>query len=293
MFYLQTQLCNRKMVIIQIDGGLGNQMFGYALYCSFLEKGVSAKLDLSKYNREGYAHNGYELERIFHVNAAYSSKNEREIVKSISKLMHVIFKHPYKETDQTQWIYQPAVANMKFGFLKGYWQTEKYYSNAKDTILQKFKFPALSDDQNIATLDKIKNSNSVSVHIRRGDYLLDGRSCTINIQYYKNALALINAKLSDPHFFVFSDDMEWAKKNIREQNVQFVDWNSGDKSYIDMQLMRSCQHNIIANSSFSWWGAWLNNNPAKIVIAPQQWMPHTHGTRDLIPDSWIKLPVAY
>jgi glycosyl transferase family 11 len=280
------------MVIIQMDGGLGNQMFGYALYCSFLQRGTNAKLDLSKYT-EGYAHNGYELEKIFNVKAAYCSPAEKKIVKPISKLMHVFFKHPYKETNQTQWTYQAPVANIKFGFLKGYWQTEDYFINAKEIIRQKFRFPALSDDANIAAFDQIKSTNSISLHIRRGDYLLDGRSCTINIDYYKNAVALINKKVTDPHFFIFSDDIEWAKENIREQNSTFIDWNSCDKSYVDMQLMSTCKHNIIANSSFSWWGAWLNNNPGKIVIAPQHWMPHTHGTRDLIPGSWIKIPVDY
>jgi hypothetical protein len=280
------------MVIIQLDGGLGNQMFEYALYYSFLKKGINSKLDTSKFDEKN-AHNGYELEKIFNINGIYCTKLEKKIIKPASKLLHIFFKHPYKEKKQWQWAYHDEASNIKFGFLKGYWQNEKYFKNIENDIRQKFKFPSLSDSKNIEILDKMKKTNSVSLHIRRGDYLLEGRGCSINITYYDKAISLINQRLTGPYFFIFSDDIEWAKDNIKEKNVTFIDWNNNDRSFIDMQLMSLCKHNIIANSSFSWWGAWLNANPSKIVIAPMQWMPHIEEARDLIPNDWVKLSVEY
>lgn len=276
------------MVIIQVEGGLGNQMFQYALYCSFAEKGVKAKLDISKFNNDSL-HNGYELEKIFGLNASYSSKTERGIVKSVSKILHVLFKHPYKEKQDWQWMYYKEVNEIKFGFLKGYWQSEKYFSGIQDTIREKFTFPVLQDDRNKVTLEKINNSNSVSVHIRRGDYITDGRSCSLGMDYYINAIALMNEKITEPVYFIFSDDMQWVKENIKESRVYFIDWNKGKDSYIDMQLMSCCKHNIIANSSFSWWGAWLNKNPGKQVITPNKWMPQLEPGADIIPGDWVAL----
>lgn len=141
--------------------------------------------------------------------------------------------------------------------------------------------------------DEIRKTNSVSLHIRRGDYITSkitnkfhGTCC---LGYYKKAMKLINKKVKNPKYFVFSDDIYWVKKNLEIKNAFYVDDNVGDKSYIDMQLMSMCKHNIIANSSFSWWAAWLNNNPNKIVIAPKKWFNDPGmDTTDLISEEWIR-----
>lgn len=280
------------MVIAQIDGGLGNQMFQYALCQSFVSKGVKVKLDISKF-QAGYLHNGYELERIFGLREDYCSRSERAIVKSLSKVLHVLFKHPYKEKREWQWIHHPEVNKIRFGFLKGYWQSEKYFSVSADGVRAKFTFPMLTDERNRAVQDAIANNNAVSVHIRRGDYLRPDMGCCLDIEYYLNAMALMNERVSDPHYFIFSDDIEWARENMKGSRAMFIDWNIGPNSFVDMQLMSLCRHNIIANSSFSWWGAWLNGNPSKLVMAPGRWMPGMKDKGDVLPENWIPMATRF
>ena len=276
------------MVIIQFLGGLGNQMFEYALYYSFHKKGLNTKIDLSAFEKES-THNGYELERVFAVKGKYCSVIEKRCIKAISKVLHILFGHPYKEKTQDQYVYNAKVSSIRFGFLKGYWQTEKYFLGVENDIRKKFTFPALEDAQNIAIAEKIKSTNSVSLHIRRGDYLTDGRDFGLSLGYYQQAIKHINENGQEPVFFIFSDNIEWAKENIKNTPAFYIDWNKNENSYIDMQLMSLCKHNIIANSSFSWWGAWLNQNKNKIVITPEKWMPHTKSTIDLLNNSWIKM----
>jgi hypothetical protein len=145
------------------------------------------------------------------------------------------------------------------------------------------------------TKDLILNSNSVSLHIRRGDYLSDKNAKefhgTLPLDYYYKAMAQLNLLYKDLKVFIFSDDMDWVKANLKLTNeCVYVDFNTGENSVFDMYLMSQCKHNIIANSSFSWWGAWLNQNSSKIVIAPQLWFADKSlNTKDLIPNSWLKM----
>ena len=264
-------------------------MFEYALYSSFIQRGVAAKIDISMYS-EQQCHNGYELERIFNIKGIYCTPGEKKVAKVLGKILYLTVKHPYKERPVDQYIFNRKISAMSFGFLKGYWQSEKYFKNAEGLIRQKLSFPEITDAVNKETLQRIQSSNSVSLHVRRGDYLTDGRACTLGLNYYNAAISHLKEKTKDLVFYVFSDDIEWARQNVREASTVFINGNKGDKSYIDMQLMSACKHNIIANSSFSWWAAWLNNNASKIVIAPQIWMPDMKNTRDLIPESWVQLP---
>ncbi|MES2850565.1 MAG: alpha-1,2-fucosyltransferase [Bacteroidota bacterium] len=277
------------MVIIQVEGGLGNQMFQGALGFSFINKGLTTKLDISKYETQ-QSHNGYELERVFNINQQYCSAAEKAFVKPVSKLRHKMFGNPYKEKTEWQWRYHATVNKLNSGYLKGYWQCEKYFIEAADLVRQKFVFNPLQDDMNKAMMDKIKSHHSVSLHIRRGDYMNTGISASLNMDYYNAAIKHINDTISNPVYFVFSDDIDWAKENIKEERTAFIGWNKGNNSYIDMQLMSHCKHNIIANSSFSWWGAWLNSNAGKTVLAPQQWMPHLKNGSDVIPEGWVQIP---
>jgi len=277
------------MVIIKLWGGLGNQLFQYALYLSYREKNINCKLDKSVYQTT-QSHNGYELERIFNIDPQYASAVEKLAVKPISKLRYKFFNYPYDEKKWGYGYYNNRIPHLKFGYLKGYWQTEKYFKQVENKIREAFQFPALTDEANKAILKKIKETNAVSLHIRRGDYLLNDRDWSIDIAYYKNAVVYINQKVQDPFFYIFSDDIEWARENIKEPNIEFIDWNKKENSYRDMQLMSNCLHNIIANSSFSWWGAWLNPNQTKIVIAPDNWAG-MEGTRNVVPKEWIQLPV--
>ncbi len=277
------------MIIIQVEGGLGNQMFQCALALSFINRGLTTKLDISKYEKQ-QSHNGYELEKVFNINQQYCSNAEKAFVKPISKLRHKVFNSPYKEKTEWQWHYHAAVNKLRSGYLKGYWQCEKYFIEAAGQVRQRFTFNPLQDDTNRAMMGKIRSHNSVSLHIRRGDYMNTDVATSLNMDYYNEAIKFINNTISNPYYFIFSDDIDWAKGNIKEQRVEFIDWNKGNNSYIDMHLMSHCKHNIIANSSFSWWGAWLNSNGGKTVVAPQQWMPHLKNGSDVIPEGWIQIP---
>lgn len=276
------------MVIIQFSGGLGNQMFLYGLFFSFQKKGINTKIDLSHYVTEKN-HNGFELEKIFSLKLAYANKSENLIYSKTSKLLHLLTRYPYKEKFQDQYIYNEKVKQIRFGYLKGYWQSEKYFLDFSDDLRKEFTFPLLKDEKNIEIANQIKSTNAVSIHIRRGDYLNSGRNFALDLNYYRMAMAYIYQKINNPVFYVFSDDMKWAEEIFNDLNIILINWNVGPNSYIDMQLMSLCKHNIIANSSFSWWGAWLNTNADKIVIAPAKWMPHHESDNDLIPDGWIRI----
>jgi hypothetical protein len=145
-------------------------------------------------------------------------------------------------------------------------------------------------------IKKIENNNSVSIHVRRGDFFKNkkriqryGNICTNS--YYKKAINIIKHKINDPIFLVFSDDIDWAKQNFTGSNFIFVDWNKGKSSYRDMHLMSLCKHNIIANSTFSWWGSWLNNNENKVVISPSKMNNKHKDFSQLFPEKWVRIKV--
>ena len=276
------------MLIVHLRGGLGNQMFQYALYLAAVESGKNASLDLSHFNKDNQS-TKYELGNTFSIHAAPLPLWEKVLVKASWKFLHLLYQIPYKETDRSFGIFNKKVTALQFAYLKGYWQSEKYFEGISKTIRQHFTFPPFSDNKNKALFEQIVQRNSVSIHIRRGDYLKNNLNWSLDIDYYNRAIQLIKEKVTAPNFFIFSDDTQWAEENIKDPNCHFINWNKGDDSFRDMQLMSNCKHNIIANSSFSWWGAWLNNNEDKIVIAPDKWLSTMEGTRDIIPDSWIQL----
>lgn len=191
---------------------------------------------------------------------------------------------------------QTVLHNLKSAYYLGYWQTEKYFSDIRSKILEAFTFPPLAEDnKNQVTIESIRRKNSISIHVRRGDYMKIGNTqgiCTPD--YYVKALKMMLEKTKPDVFLVFSDGIEWCKENLSEYfgdtPVVYVDWNTGPESFRDIQLMSNCKHNIIANSSFSWWGAWLNQNGSKIVIAPSRWM-NNKGWADIIPQSWNTIQV--
>ena len=145
-----------------------------------------------------------------------------------------------------------------------------------EKILKAYTFPGFEDETNKDLAERLKTSNAASCHIRRGDYLKEPAMCVCTPSYYARAIKTMNESVNPELYVIFSDDIQWCKENIREmvgnREVVFVDWNKGEQSFRDIQLMTLCKHNIIANSSFSWWGAWLNNHENKVVMAPEVWM---------------------
>jgi hypothetical protein len=170
----------------------------------------------------------------------------------------------------------------------GFRQSEKFFPGIRKILLSDFSFSLPLDKESAKVIEKIRKTQSVSIHIRRGDYVqkksIFSHSLALTpLEYYKKAIKYIEFHLSNPTFFVFSDDIPRVKKNLDIQQANFIDWNIGEDSYKDMQLMSQCKHNIIANSSFSRRGAWLNQNPNKIVIAPKSRF-YNRKNKDIVPN---------
>lgn len=290
------------MKIVNIVGGLGNQMFQYAFFHSLSKQSkCDVKLDISDFKQ--YAlHNGYELDRIFKVNCVYATKNEiytftshqKSFLNKLMRKLHLRKSLVIKESNDSEFCFDESVLTDLFpqGYYKGYWQSYKYFKDYKNDLLEIFKFPDFEiGSQNHQLKSTLECKQSVSIHIRRGDYVnhpLLGGVC--EKEYYQKAINLISSKVNNPLFIIFSNDIEWARKNLSIRgDIIFVDWNEGNDSYKDMHLMSLCKHNIIANSSFSWWGAWLNSNPKKIVIAPRVWTNEVGKHFETVPVEWVKI----
>lgn len=293
------------MKIVNILGGLGNQMFQYALALA-LEKHYEARTVVRIDPRafKGYPiHNGYELKRIFGV------KIPEATVREVTKIAYPFLNYriwqlcrllPKRQTMKYEWksmAYDERIfTNTHDEYLIGYWQTERYFRLLRQNIIKAFAFPPFEIGSPNETLsEELRQKCSVAVHIRRGDYLkINNTSGICTIEYYQKAIARIKEFITPDVFVIFSDDMDWCMEQfgtiIGNTDIRFVNRNKGKESYRDMQLMSLCKHNIIANSSFSWWGAWLNQNPDKIVIAPSRWM-NSEGWSEIIPEDWISIKV--
>lgn len=291
------------MKIVNILGGLGNQMFQYALAVTLKERfsGDDVRIDPSGF--KGYPlHNGYELKRIFNVSIPEASLGEQIKVYypfrnyrmwQIGNRLLPQRKSTVRENADMR--FTPSLlSDSRPAYYLGYWQTEKYFRYIRPQILEAFTFPPFErGSKNEVLLRETQSKNVIGVHVRRGDYVNIGNTqgiCTL--EYYRRALCLMSERTKPEMFLIFSDDIEWCRNEISkflgDVPTEYVDWNKGKDSFRDMQLMSCCKNNIIANSSFSWWGAWLNQNPNKIVIAPSRWM-NGGGWIDIIPENWLTI----
>lgn len=293
------------MIITRLNGGLGNQMFQYAngKACA-LRLGTILRLDVSEFQIRHH-HQGYELANIFNGPFELASSDDvgklagyfnfRRFHRLASKIPFFLRKRSYiQEPNFEYWNEIKGVKNNSY--LSGYWQSEKYFEEFRADIIKDFEFKNSLEglNQSIATQINDKVVSSVSLHIRRGDYLLNPKAKSYHgicsLDYYQRAIYYFSENLKNVHFFVFSDDPTWVQKNLPISFPHtFVSHNVGSASYNDMRLMSLCDHHIIANSSFSWWGAWLNQSPSKIVIAPIRWFLADIDTKDLLPSSWVRL----
>lgn len=290
----------KKMIIARISDGLGNQLFQYAFGRKLaLLRNVPLKLDLSWFNE----HDAREY-KLHHFNVVENFVSDKE-VKKIKKYRKInsrkYFLYNYFIADDSIYIKQkqfPFDLDMfkagPYAYLDGYWQAAKYFKGIENIIREEFTLKNKLSILYKQTEKKIKKNDSVALHVRRSDYLTLKRISeifgTCPPEYYQKAIQKISEKAEKPTFFIFSDDVEWVKENLKiKYPVIFVSDNSLE-DYEELMLMSKCKHNIIANSTFSWWGAWLNNNPNKTVIAPKKWFKDTSkSAKDLIPKSWKKL----
>jgi hypothetical protein len=294
---------SNKVVIIQLRGGLGNQLFQYAAARRLAyERDAILKLDISNFNIDKLRE--YKLNKFCVIQNIASdletlqfrtNKVPFRLVRIIKKILFPYFKSNIYFEKARYKFEEKFLETNNFVYLKGYFQNEMYFQPIEAIIRDEF---CLSDtpslfSQNVAKI--IETVNSVSLHIRRGDYATDSKIRSdrglLPLSYYEKAVKYIVEKVAHPHFFVFSDDLSWVKENLHlQQPIYWVDVNNGQKDYEDLWLMSQCQHHIIANSSFSWWGAWLSHYPDKIVIAPKQWVLNTKvDTNDVIPKSWNRI----
>jgi len=275
---------------IKLTGGLGNQMFQFATgYCVAKKKNVDLFLDLSWFKRRTI-HNGFELNNVFDIFSKINFlNNDFNFKKFKFKEFLNKFDITYHTFNEPNFNYSPEINKLpNHCFLKGYWQSETYFKEYEDEIKKIFTFNKIVDELNLKMIDEISNSNSVSIHIRRGDFLLEKNKNhqTDLSNYYSNAIREVSKNNYNLKFFLFTDDPIWVSKNfniIDEKSI--VNINFGKNSFLDMHLMSLCKINIIANSSFSWWGAWLNKN--KNILAPKNWFnDKSINIDDLIPSNW-------
>lgn len=293
------------MDVVLIFNGLGNQMSQYALYLAKRNRCLSCRC---LYFPEQYTnqHNGYELEHIFGIKIQHSPKSllgyiyiilqyslvcnslRRRIVRRLLHFFNV------KYIVESTYAFNSSYLNCQksiITYFYGGWHNPKYFSSVESEIRNTFHFDITSlDSRNKLLLEDINNCNSISIHVRRGDFLMQSNlfGNISNKEYYIRAIAYIKKYVESPVFYVFSDDIVWCRENFFEPEINFIDWNTGTDSWKDMLLISSCKHNINANSTFSWWGAWLNQNPKKIVIVPDKFM-NSFDSEKIYPNEWIKI----
>jgi len=291
-------------IITSLIGGLGNQMFQYAAGRALsLRKKTELRLDISGFESYGL-HEGFELQRVFSCPAEISSASD--IVQlmgwqSMPLVRRMLRRSSFAAFRQSTYVvephfhYWPGLVDVpKDCYLSGYWQSEKYFADAAAQIRIDFAFRTPLQNRNAELAMQIQNVNAVSIHVRRGDYASNPKTTATHglcsLEFYRTAIQFMIDQVDRPCFYVFSDDPVWVKENIRmDFPCNYVDHNRGTESYNDMRLMSLCKHHIIANSSFSWWGAWLNPSTEKIVIAPRKWFANQTDVTDLFPSGWVTL----
>jgi len=296
------------MIKVQITGGLGNQMFQYAVARNLALKNktkvvvdtISLQHDI-KLSKQ-YSFRDYKLD-VYKIKASKSYLSNylnviyiRNIVYLFQTILnkigvYLLDNHFVKEKGPFAFDSTILEKNSSL-YLIGYFQTEKYFTDIRNIILDDFSLIKPLSSKAREWEEKIKNSPiSISIHIRRGDYVDSDYHALQNLDYYDNAIEIIKKQTGNGVFlFVFSDDIAWVKQNIKTKDTIFFVSSPQIKDFEEMYLISICKHNIIANSSFSWWGAWLNKNSNKVIVAPKKWVVDPSvDTKDICPSSWVRI----
>lgn len=298
------------MILVKLMGGLGNQMFQYA--CALaqakrLEVDLLVDINFLKKNIVGVTKREYQLNQ-FKVSAGIAKTKEllladavdfsffQKLIRKINPLPPELKLQNYHESSI---VYDNRIQTIKNDtYLIGYFPSEKYFKDIRIELLQEFTLKKAFNSANQQVLKKINSTNAVALHIRRGDYVSDAKTNQFHgvcsLDYYQRAIKIMQKKNTNLTFFVFSDDADWVKQNLKaEGSFYFVNCNSPKQGFFDMMIMKQCKHFIIANSSFSWWAAWLSENPNKQIIAPEKWFSGAqedkYSTKDLIPMTWQQI----
>ena len=285
------------MVIVGLTGGLGNQLFQYALGRRIAyDRNLPLKLDANGF--ENYRLHAFSLQH-FGIRQDFVSPEDIARLKvrkryRIQKLLPMNWRSLIIER---QFEFDPRVLRTvrRHIYLEGYWQSERYFKSIEPILRKELVVTTKPEGANLEMAERIQRVDGVSVHIRRGDYVSDKTTSNyhgvIPLEYYFKAVEVIAGVVANPNFFIFSDDPEWARQHFSlDHPCTYVAHNRADRNYEDLRLMSMCRHHIIANSSFSWWGAWLSLHPEKVVVAPAKWFNNASvKTNDLVPTEWSRV----
>lgn len=295
------------MVVVNILGGLGNQMFQYAFARSICKKFDTEIKFSTDMNKLYYPNRKIDIIKAFNIDFNSATKNDLNILLgsfcALPTVRRALNGRSMSFIRPKSFVLEPSFAycddfpsNINGNaYLQGYWQSHKYFIQIEDEIRRAFKFSSELSPRDSQMARRILSSNSVSIHVRRGDYVTNKKAnhhhglCSID--YYSAAIRHMLYMSECMEFFVFTDDENWVMNNIMDLHPNLNLANSKDDitGVADMQLMSMCAHNIIANSTFSWWGAWLNNNQNKVVVTPKRWFANDSRIDDLIPKDWIQI----
>jgi hypothetical protein len=296
---IDNSMAPKKDIIVRLRGGLGNQMFQYAMgRVLALKDNARLKLDVTGYEQsvQGDTPRNYRLQ-FFNIKADIATPEEVRSSKYplgfFSKLMRAfsqkILKRHYVD-------YHPELlVKRSLRYVDGFFQSELYFKNIRPAILEDFTLkPEFISPLTRDLMTNIESSpNTVFLHVRRGDYVTNVNAKKVHgecsPEYYRQAILRIGQEIINPHFFIFSDDIEWVKKNMEIGHVATYVSNPNLTDYEELMLMAACKHGIIANSTFSWWGAWLCTNPAKVIIAPSRWTVSNTDHPNIIPKTWVQI----
>lgn len=264
------------MKIVKLSGGLGNQMFQYAFGQALKNAGHEVLYDagwfedVNKSKKSRATKRNYEL-GVFKAAVDLATPKQVAACRNenflLPKFLRRLFSRVIREKYAYSY-YEEFLSVKEDAYFTGVFANASYFYDLRGELIKAFSLKDEMSDANKEMLGKIKNTQSVSIHIRRGDYVKLGLTC--NLDYYYQAMAYINSQIKDAHFYIFSDDVKWVKENLKiDKPHTFVDINDGSTGYCDLELMKNCRHNIAANSTFSWWASYLNQNPGKIVLAPK------------------------
>lgn len=282
----------KKQIIIRLFGGLGNQLFQY-----FFSNHLSSKNDVDIFMDISYftsSRKKHERLRLDDLNLPWTDANNSRLIFHKSYTNKFLKRLPlprnfkiYRENANLEWMLIPIIEHNTY--YDGYWQSYRYLNEVQNIDL--LNLSSVLDSKIPYELSLYPWKNAVSIHVRRGDYLISNNHSVLGIDYYINAIELIESNVICPNFFIFSDDIEWAKINLNLKNNSsiFISTKGSDGDIVDLAIMKNCTHHIIANSTYSWWGAWLSWRILKgIVVAPKEW-PSRDDSSDICPAEWRRI----
>lgn len=296
------------MIVIRVQGGLGNQLFQYALALSLKKKkNTKVLLDITFYENSfipnGATKRHFILDNFNIKDIEYTTDRNLVLKNSFTQKIRRLYERKFLPYYKNTYVvekdsgFDPFIFEVKTtAYLDGYWQSYKYFENIEKELRSNLMLTTkLSSDSDVLLSEIKKQQNSISLHIRRGDYVTKYNNLyyQISLDYYINSINFIKSKLANDciKIYVFSDDIEWCKQNIKINNPHYFISNNQKEDFEDLILMSNCSHNIIANSTYSWWAAWLNSNKNKIVVCPKRWFNDSNNNfnNTIYPTSWNKL----